>query len=94
MMLITATLSAQVGIGTVTPEPSSMLDVSSTTRDVSPRRPQTQKNAIVPADGLMVYDTTLKHFLITTPLPQDGVLYQVVQQIEQNLKIKSTDVHL
>jgi hypothetical protein len=31
-----------------------------------------------------VYDTTLKHFL--TPLPQDGVLYQVVQQIEQNLK--------
>jgi hypothetical protein len=39
-----------------------------------------------PADGLMVYDTTLKHFLITTPLLQDGVLYQVVQQIEQNLK--------
>jgi hypothetical protein len=62
MMLITATLSAQVGIGTVTPEPSSMLDVSSTTQGMlAPRMTTTQKNAIVlPADGLMVYDTTLK----------------------------------
>jgi hypothetical protein len=62
MMLITANLSAQVGIGTITPDASSMLDISSTTQGMlAPRMTTTQKNAIVaPADGLMVYDTTLK----------------------------------
>ncbi|MBX9887858.1 MAG: hypothetical protein K2Y30_07995 [Flavobacteriaceae bacterium] len=62
MMLITASLTAQVGIGTVTPDASSVLDVSSTTQGMlAPRMTTTQKNAIAaPADGLMVYDLTLK----------------------------------
>lgn len=62
MMLITATLTAQVGIGTVTPDASSILDVSSTTQGMlAPRMTTAQKTAIVsPADGLMVYDTSLK----------------------------------
>ena len=62
MMLITANVLAQVGIGTVTPDASSMLDISSTTQGMlAPRMTTAQKAAIVsPADGLMVYDTTLK----------------------------------
>jgi hypothetical protein len=62
MMLSVAPLSAQVGIGTVTPDASSVLDISSTTQGMlAPRMTSTQKAAIVsPTDGLMVYDTTLK----------------------------------
>jgi hypothetical protein len=62
MMLNVAPLFAQVGIGTVTPDASSVLDVSSTTQGMlAPRMTSTQKAAIAaPADGLIVYDTTLK----------------------------------
>lgn len=55
---------AQVGIGTVAPDASSMLDITSTTQGfLTPRMTTTQRTAIVtPADGLIVYDTTLKSF--------------------------------
>ena len=55
---------SQVGIGTTSPDPSSMLDVSSTTQGLlTPRMTTTQKLAIAsPANGLMVFDTTLKAF--------------------------------
>lgn len=64
MMLCTVTSFAQVGIGTVTPDASSVLDVSSTTQGMlTPRMTTTQRNAITtPANGLIVYDTTLKSF--------------------------------
>ncbi|MBC5862322.1 hypothetical protein [Flavobacterium turcicum] len=63
-MILTATVSAQVGVGTITPDASSVLDVSSTTQGMlTPRMTTAQKNAIAsPADGLMVYDTDLKAF--------------------------------
>ncbi|WP_303319187.1 hypothetical protein Q4Q34_16310 [Flavivirga abyssicola] len=53
---------AQVGIGTVTPNNSSVLDVQSTNKGVLlPRLTNAQKNNIPsPATGLMVYDTTNK----------------------------------
>ncbi|WP_281234068.1 hypothetical protein [Flavobacterium gelatinilyticum] len=56
--------NAQIGIGTVTPNASSVLDVSSTTQGLlAPRMTTTQRNAITtPADGLLVYDTTAKSF--------------------------------
>jgi len=55
---------AQVGIGTVTPDPSSVLEVFSTTQGMlTPRMTTAQRTAIVtPADGLIVYDTELKSF--------------------------------
>ena len=97
MMLITASLSAQVGIGTVTPDASSVLDVTSTTQGVlTPRMTTTQKNAITsPANGLMVFDTTLKgfYFYDTTTslwLPMNNV---AASSDRLNFKrIKSTDV--
>lgn len=55
---------AQVGIGTTTPHPSSMLDVTSTSQGLlAPRMTTVQRNAITnPANSLLVYDTTLKSF--------------------------------
>ena len=63
-MIVTTNLFAQVGIGTITPNASSVLDVTSTTQGMlTPRMTTAQKNAIAsPADGLMVYDTDLKSF--------------------------------
>lgn len=53
----TQLVQAQVGIGTITPAPSSALDVTSTTRGVLiPRMTAVQRTAIAaPAEGLMVY---------------------------------------
>ena len=63
-MTITTNVFAQVGIGTTTPNASSVLDVSSTTQGLlTPRMTTGQRTAIVtPADGLIVYDTDLKSF--------------------------------
>ncbi len=63
-MIITTNMFAQVGIGTTTPNASSILDLTSSTQGMlTPRMTTAQRIAIVsPADGLMVYDTDLKSF--------------------------------
>ncbi|WP_299384284.1 hypothetical protein [uncultured Lacinutrix sp.] len=55
---------SQVGIGTTSPDPSSVLDISSETQGMlAPRMTTVQKLAIAsPADGLLVYDTTENAF--------------------------------
>ena len=60
--------SGSVGIGTATPNVSSLLDITSTTKGfLPPRMTTTQKNAIAtPAAGLMVYDTTLNKLCVYT----------------------------
>ncbi|QOG04713.1 hypothetical protein [Flavobacterium sp. MDT1-60] len=57
-------MHAQIGIGTVTPNASSVLDISSTTQGIlAPRMTTIQRNAIAsPADALLVYDTDVKSF--------------------------------
>lgn len=64
LVLISYNMQAQVGIGTTSPDASSMLDVQSTTKGLLiPRMTTAQKNAIAsPADGLMVYDTDIGKF--------------------------------
>jgi hypothetical protein len=64
MIIITTNMFAQVGIGTTTPNASSILDLTSSTQGMlTPRMTTAQRIAIVsPADGLMVYDTDLKSF--------------------------------
>ncbi len=56
--------SAQVGIGTTTPDSSTILDVESTSKGILiPRLSSDQINAITnPAHGLMVYNTDLNEF--------------------------------
>jgi len=55
---------AQVGIGTTTPEATSVLDISSDTKGLlAPRMTTAQRTAITtPANSLLVYDTDLKSF--------------------------------
>ena len=58
-VLLTAITSAQVGIGTTTPDASSALDITSTTKGLLiPRMTETQRDAITSAaTGLMIYQT-------------------------------------
>jgi hypothetical protein len=64
MIVIATNMFGQVGIGTTTPNASSILDLTSSTQGMlTPRMTTAQRIAIVsPADGLMVYDTDLKSF--------------------------------
>lgn len=59
LLLFSAISSAQVGIGTTTPNASSALDISSTTAGLlAPRMTAAQKTAIAtPATGLLIYQT-------------------------------------
>jgi len=61
---LTLTIQAQIGIGTVTPNASSILDITSTTQGLlAPRMTTAQRTAITtPAESLLVYDTTDKAF--------------------------------
>ena len=58
----TGIASAQVGVGTTTPDASAVLDVSSSTKGLlMPRMTTVQRTAIAsPAAGLQVYDTDTK----------------------------------
>lgn len=59
LFFISFSTFAQVGIGTTTPDASSVLDVSSTTQGLlAPRMSTTERNNISsPAEGLLVFDT-------------------------------------
>ncbi|WP_290628687.1 hypothetical protein [Altibacter sp.] len=61
---ITILTHAQVGIGTITPDPSSVFDVTSTSKGLlTPRMTTAQRVAISsPAEGLLVFDTDLDAF--------------------------------
>lgn len=88
---------AQVGIGTINPDASAMLDVSSTTKGMlTPRMTTAQRLAITspaPADGLIVYDTTLKSFYHYTTATNSWVKLNTDTNGRLNFKrIKSTDV--
>ena len=68
--------AVSIGINTITPSASALLDITSTTQGfLSPRMTQTQRNAIVsPATGLWIYNTTSSHFNFW-----DGSAWLVVQ---------------
>lgn len=56
-------LDANVGIGTSTPNTSSALDITSTTGALLlPRMTTTQRDALTPANGMLIYNTTLNKF--------------------------------
>jgi hypothetical protein len=83
-LLVTLTATAQVGVGTNSPNASAQLDVSSTTKGLLPPRMTTaQRNNISnPANGLIIFNTTsnsLNVFLLgnwyqlSTNLPQGSI---------------------
>lgn len=57
-------LFAQVGVGTENPDPSSILDVVSTSKGIlTPRMSTNDRNAVVnPAQGLLIFNTTTQDF--------------------------------
>ncbi|MEO8237147.1 MAG: hypothetical protein ABI576_03495 [Flavobacterium sp.] len=92
--LLTFTGNAQIGIGTVTPNASSILDISSTTQGMlAPRMTTAQRNAIAsPADGLMVYDTDLKTFYFYVSTTTSWTPVNSTASRLNFKRIKSTDV--
>jgi hypothetical protein len=95
MIIITTNMFAQVGIGTTTPNASSILDLTSSTQGMlTPRMTTAQRIAIVsPADGLMVYDTDLKSFYhFSTGTSSWNVLNSGGNGRLKFKRIKSTDV--
>lgn len=84
---------AQIGIGTVSPNASSVLDITSTTKGLlTPRMSTTQRLAITsPADGLIVYDTDLKLFYYYSA-PTWNPLNSTASGRLNFKRIKSTDV--
>ena len=94
-MIITANVFAQVGIGTIAPHASSVLDVSSTTQGMLTPRMTTAQRLIIasPADGLMVYDTDLKSFYYyNSTITSWNVIISGTTGRLKYKRIKSTDV--
>ncbi|WP_296150420.1 tail fiber domain-containing protein [uncultured Flavobacterium sp.] len=73
LLIIGITANAQVGIGTTTPDGSSMLDVTSTTKGLlAPRLTTANRDAIVtpgPANGLVIYNTTTNRIEVNIGTP-------------------------
>ncbi|TRX35259.1 ice-binding family protein [Flavobacterium restrictum] len=83
-LMISPMVNSQVGIGTTTPDASSILDIQSNDKGVLlPRLTTVERDAIgTPANGLIVYNTTTsnfnyynagwKYFIIDITLPANG----------------------
>ncbi len=96
LLFFSMTIQAQVGIGTTTPNVSSILDITSTTQGLlAPRMTTVERVAITtPANSLLVYDTTLKSFYYydTTILPAPGKWVKINSGSDQrnNYKLVKT----
>jgi len=81
VVLLCTITYAQVGIGTTTPDPSSILEVeSSTSGMLTPRMTTAERNAIAsPANGLLVYDTDFDLFYF-----YDSTSWQSLSSYQRN----------
>ena len=87
LLLFCGIATAQTGIGTINPDPSAALDVSSTTQGLlPPRMTEAQRDAIVnPVGGLMIYnmDENCLQVNVGTPqFPDWSCLARVAQPAE------------
>jgi hypothetical protein len=64
LLAFSGSMNAQLGLGTNTPDPSSVLDLVSTNKGlISPRMTNTERDSIHnPATGLLIYNTTNSRF--------------------------------
>ncbi|WP_347053552.1 hypothetical protein [Flavobacterium olei] len=87
-LLLSLATNAQVGIGTITPQASSILDVSSTSQGfLLPRMTTAQRNAIVsPANGLEVFDLDLGLFYFYSALSGQWVQINSGTVLRKNFK--------
>lgn len=94
-VLLSLTAQSQVGIGTTTPNASSILELASTTQGMlAPRMTSAQRTAIVsPANGLLVFDTDVKALYFYDSASSSWVKTIGEKDERVNFKrIKSTDV--
>ena len=89
---------AQVGIGTTSPDPSSILDISSTSKGVLiPRMTTSERDAITsPVNGLMVYNTDSDEIQLninspSTPVWQALSLASTGASPGESMKYSNTD---
>ena len=92
ILLISSSLFSQVGIGTTVPDISSALDISSSSKGFLMPRLSTEErsNILLPANGLMVYNTTLNDGQLNIGSPiapswigikgQDGLMINCVTE--------------
>ncbi|AYN02369.1 hypothetical protein [Chryseobacterium sp. 3008163] len=95
LLVFSISINSQVGIGTTTPDASSILDLSSTSKGMlAPRMTTAQRIAIAsPVDGLLVYDTTLKLFYYyVSPAGSWSAVGSSLTERSNFKRIKSTDV--
>ncbi|RDK88901.1 cell wall anchor protein [Marinirhabdus gelatinilytica] len=85
-LIFIITTNAQVGIGTVTPDPSAAFEISSTDGGMlTPRMTTAQRTGISnPATGLLVFDTNVNSFYFF-----DGTTWQALRgaEIRDNYKL-------
>lgn len=72
LMFLYGTVKAQIGIGTIVPDASSLLELNSNSKGfLPPRLSETQKIAMLnPASGLMLFNTTTNDLETNTGTPQ------------------------
>lgn len=90
-LFFTLISQAQIGIGNTSPNASSMLDITSTSKGILvPRMTTVQRNAIAtPANSLLVFDTTLESYFYfdTTPAPGSWVKINSSSNQRNNYKL-------
>ncbi|MGK0255097.1 MAG: hypothetical protein ACI9OE_002616 [Mariniflexile sp.] len=98
IVLFQSFVFAQVGIGTTTPDSSSILDVQSTNQGVLvPRLTTVQRNGIpTPANGLLIFNTNINRFeynsgTLTLPVWSAVAINPVVSTDAGNLISSGTD---
>nr|WP_294781253.1 hypothetical protein [uncultured Flavobacterium sp.] len=86
LLILTATVQAQIGIGTVTPDASSILDITSVSQGMlAPRMTTVQRTAIAtPAESLLVFDTTDKAFYFYNTLTASWVKLATEMGLKRN----------
>lgn len=86
-------ITAQVGIGTTSPDPSAVLDIQSTTQGfLAPRMTTAERLAIsAPAEGLTVFDTDLGAYIFYDGTDWTKLVNNNVERDNYKL-IKSTDL--
>jgi len=74
---ITTDSAGNTGIGTTSPAATAILDIQSTTKGVRfPNMTTTQKNAITPSAGTMIFDTTLAKLCVYS-----GAAWQTITSV-------------
>jgi len=71
LLLLSLDIYAQVGIGTITPDASSVLDIASTSKGLLMPRLTTieRDNILLPATGLMIFNTSLNDVQLSIGYP-------------------------